>query len=355
MPSSYPPNVGGVEEHVSRVARGLQGRGRDVLVIVNQWPRTLSAREVIDGIDVRRLDFSAPGRHPRRLARHLRTVRVIQSELDQLDAPDLVHLHCLASQTGHLVRWSRRRRVPLVLTTHGETAMDPGQTYQRNAFQRAALRTAARHAVALTACSAWARADASRFASRFREARVVHNGVDVGELAGLPVPTDPVFVAYGRQVPEKGFDLLVAAMPEVRRRLPGARLLLAGDGPQAASLRASLAPEDEHLGRLDRRGVRRLLASARTVVVPSRVEPFGIVAREALAAGRQLVYARTGGLPEAAGGFGIGVAPGSSSALVEGMVAAHAGRGRLPASDVLAAWEWDRVVDVYDDLYERLL
>lgn len=355
VPSSYVPNIGGVEEHVARVAAGLQDRGHDLRVIVNRWPADLATHEIVDAVTVHRLPLTQPGRSPLRLIRHGLAVPRLQRALDTLPRPDIVNLHCLASQTGHLSRWSRRHEIPLVLSTHGETAMDSGRTYERDPYQRAALRIASRQAAAFTACSAWARHETAGYAARFATGSVIQNGVDAAELADLPEVTEPVFAAYGRQVREKGFDRVVDAMQEVRRRLPGARLLLAGDGPEMQALRAGLGPNDEHRGRLDRAGVRQLLASVRIVVVPSRVEPFGIVAREALAAGRRLVYSRVGGLHDAADGFGIGVDAGDPGHLVDAMVAAHEDDVQLPGTDVLDRWSWEHVVTAYENLYYDVL
>jgi len=207
----------------------------------------------------------------------------------------------------------------------------------------------------MTACSGWTRVHTACYAARFADAVVIHNGVDAKEFDGLNEVTSPVFAAYGRQVHEKGFDRLLDVMPEVRRRLPGARLLIAGDGPESAGIIAALGPHDEHRGKLDRAGVRQILADARTVVVPSRTEPFGIVAREALAAGRRLVYSRTGGLSEAAGRFGLAVDAGDPTALVDAMVAAHRGGGELPGPETVLDWSWERVVETYEHLYDCVI
>ena len=42
---------------------------------------------------------------------------------------------------------------------------------------------------------------------------------------------DPVVVCVSRMVERKGQDQLIRALPELRRRVPGARLLLVGGGP----------------------------------------------------------------------------------------------------------------------------
>ena len=103
---------------------------------------------------------------------------------------------------------------------------------------------------------------------------------------------------------------------------------IGGDGVETESLRALAGPGVEFLGALDRVGVQGLLSSARVVVVPSRLEPFGIVAVEAMAAGRTVVWSTNGGLSDATGGLGWGVDPTDTAAMAEAMLMAH--RDPLP-------------------------
>ena len=106
------------------------------------------------------------------------------------------------------------------------------------------------------------------------------------------------WLAYGRFVPKKGFDLLLDAFARVAGSDPDARLCLAGDGP----CRSALLEQIHRLGigdRVDLVGwvddVRGLLADADVFVLPSLVEPFGIVLLEAMACGVPIVASRTDG------------------------------------------------------------
>jgi glycosyltransferase involved in cell wall biosynthesis len=58
---------------------------------------------------------------------------------------------------------------------------------------------------------------------------------------------------------------------------------------------------------------------SKLLLVPSRYEPFGIVALEAIAGGCPVVAAKTGGLPEAVGNCGILVAPDDAQELAHGI------------------------------------
>ena len=356
-PSAFFPHRGGVEELSLQLARELGRTGDDVLVVTHRHPPELAESETVEGIAVRRVEFTAPRADPLALLRFLRGTWAVQRMLDELvPLPDLIHVQCVSNQLAHLLLYARRHRVPMVLTTQGETAMDAGAIFQRSVYMRLTLRSAARRARTLTACSTWTATQTARLAPRFGGAIVVPNGVDPGQWDVGSLTSQPVLCSWGRHVPQKGFDLVIAAFALLRERIPDARLLIGGDGPETPVLRALAGPGVEFLGTLDREGVRRMLAAARVAVVPSRVEPFGIVALEALAAGRGLVYAAGTGIAEATGGLGRATDAACPHALADAMETevadpTSAGAGRARAAEL----SWGRIAGLYRAIYAPLV
>ncbi|MGY1779782.1 glycosyltransferase family 4 protein [Geodermatophilus sp. SYSU D01036] len=351
-PSAFAPHRGGVEEVALRLAQHLQAAGDEVLVVTNRWPLDLPEQDVVEGVDVMRLPFALPAARPSAVLRFFRERRRHVQLLEELKQPDVVHVHCASSQLPTLGAYTRRRGVRLVLSTHGETAMDAQGLFQHSAFMRWSLRHEATHASALTACSAWAVRATASVAPVFARAEVVLNGVDMGAWPQMPVPEEPVLAAWGRHVPQKGFDLLLRALPLVRQVEPRVRLLLGGAGEEAEHLRSIGVEGVDFVGPLDRPALVAMLRQSRVVVVPSRVEPFGLVAVEALAAGRGLVYARGTGLTEASGGLGRAVDVRNPTALAEALVAelrdpTPAAAGRAWA----ASLDWSRVAERYRSFY----
>ncbi|HWS99661.1 MAG TPA: glycosyltransferase family 4 protein [Pyrinomonadaceae bacterium] len=118
-------------------------------------------------------------------------------------------------------------------------------------------------------------------------------------------------VFVGRLVSDKGADLLLDALAQLKTRGLAPRLTIVGGGPEQEALRR----QAEELGVADRvrfAGVRRgeelaqLLNAHRVMVVPSRWdEPFGIVALEGIACGCAVVGSEGGGLPDAIGPCGV--------------------------------------------------
>jgi len=112
-------------------------------------------------------------------------------------------------------------------------------------------------------------------------------------------PARPLAVAVGRLSPEKGHQVLLDAMPSVLREVPGAVLLLAGDGPEEARLRHRARPLGDAVRFLGyRRDVADVYAAADVVVLPSLSEGLPNAALEGMAHGRPVVASAVGGVPE---------------------------------------------------------
>lgn len=99
----------------------------------------------------------------------------------------------------------------------------------------------------------------------------------------------------GRLDRQKGFDTLMDAIAPLKGRVS---VRVAGES--VVNQRWSMGNFDhvEHLGWLPRDHIHRHLAAADALVVPSRWEGFGLVALEAMRAGRMVIASKVGGLPE---------------------------------------------------------
>jgi glycosyltransferase involved in cell wall biosynthesis len=132
---------------------------------------------------------------------------------------------------------------------------------------------------------------------------VVHHFMDHDSNAVVPeLPTNGHALFIGRLSPEKGVDRLLDAWARLDR---SRKLVIAGDGPELAALRAkaaSLGLDDGRVrfaGFVDPAGQNELWAGAAFSVVPSIwQEPFGMVVLESWACGRAVVGHRIGALPE---------------------------------------------------------
>jgi glycosyltransferase involved in cell wall biosynthesis len=137
------------------------------------------------------------------------------------------------------------------------------------------------------------------------KAQVIHNGVDPKRFTDKSVHFHPrpYALAFGRLTRKKGFDLLLEAFAQSEAIEEGIDLIIAGNGEEQNALvqqakRLGLERRVYFRGQASPQEVVRLLNGCLFVVVPSRSEPFGIVALEAVAAGKPLLATKTGGLAE---------------------------------------------------------
>jgi glycosyltransferase involved in cell wall biosynthesis len=205
-----------------------------------------------------------------------------------------------------------------------------------------------RHARLVIAASSFLAHEARKLGAR--DVRVVPSGVAVPP--SVREPEEPPHALYvGRLSKEKG----VLELVEACRGLP---LVVVGDGPLRAQVPDALgfvAPAE--LGPYYER--------AAVVVVPSRREGYGVVAREAMAWGRPVLASSVGGLVDAVddGVTGVLVPPGDVGALrdaVTALLGDAALRGRLGAAGRIRAMAelsfaaaGDRLVAVYDEASRR--
>jgi phosphatidylinositol alpha-mannosyltransferase len=178
------------------------------------------------------------------------------------------------------------------------------------------------------------------------DCRVLPNGVDDAFFAITPRVGD--FMLYlGRiEVHAKGLDLLLQAMallPEARRP----RLVLAGSGHEEALLgqwldQTGMRPWVELVGQVDAVHRAELLRDCRFMVMPSRIETFGMTIAEAQAAGKCVVVWDAAPMNEVAAPHSPRAAAFDPAALAEAIGQTHV----LPDADLLAqgalAREWAR-------------
>jgi phosphatidylinositol alpha-mannosyltransferase len=278
---------GGVSAHVADLAEALIRMGHHVSVLApaefdellpNYVVSTGKPRAVKYNGSVARLSFGP-------IAARKVSKWIEEGEFDVLHvheplAPSLSVLACWAAKGPIVATWHSsmdKSRMMLTLSKLAQTAME--KVSARIAVSEAARTTLIKHVGG--------------------DAVVIPNGVDISTFTnakpmfGWPGSNQSiVFLGRGDE-PRKGLSVLVEAYPEIRRQHPNVRLLIAGPGEPADTLK-KLSREDRAsvtvLGMVAPQDKASVLASGTIYVAPNTGgESFGIVLLEAMASGTPVV------------------------------------------------------------------
>lgn len=154
-----------------------------------------------------------------------------------------------------------------------------------------------------------------------RKCSLIYNGMSDNPWLSRPVGLRPRRLLFvGRYDRQKGIDLLVEAMKTLVRH--GFSLETIGGSIIGKSPVAVFPPYIVNKGWQNPACVHQAMGDADIIVMPSRWEGFGLVAVEAMRAGRPVVAANVGGLAEIVvdGETGVLIEPGSSDAIVDGVL-----------------------------------
>jgi phosphatidylinositol alpha-1,6-mannosyltransferase len=305
--NDFPPRTGGIESFVLAMARRMPPH--EVVVHTSRQPG--------DGAFDATLPFPVI-RDPSRLLVPRRSIAARAARIAREHGCDRVWFGA-AAPLGLMAPVLRRAGVlRTVATTHGHevwwAAVPP---------TRVALRRIGRRNDVVTYLGEYCRsriAPALDPADRRRMVRltpgvddsVFHPGAE-GKLvrAEHGLADRPVVVCVSRMVPRKGQDILVRALPDIRARVPGAALLLVGDGPHRSAVQrlADRMGVREHVvfaGRAPWDRLPAYYAAGDVFCMPSRTrlrglepEGLGICYLEAAATGLPVVAGDSGGAPDA--------------------------------------------------------
>ncbi len=288
------PQAGGAEIHLFEIFARIAAAGHRVRLVCSGWPGA-PAREVVDGIEVRRTG----GRHTFALRGRGAVRRALRAEVPDVVVEDVNKLPLYLPAVTRLPFCTL---IPHLFGTTAFREVDPLSAGIVCAAERGiprAYRRSGFHAI-----SESTRDDLVARGIPAGRIRVIHPGVDTGRFtppAGGRPPGPPTFVYLGRLKRYKGVETAIRAAVLARRSVPDLQLLVAGQGDDRQRLErlaASLGAGEgvRFLGFVDEATKLRLLRESTANVFPSPKEGWGITVMEAAACGTPSLASDSPGL-----------------------------------------------------------
>jgi glycosyltransferase involved in cell wall biosynthesis len=360
------PHIGGIEILSTKLLCALRERGHEVVVVTRRDSPDLPCQSEYQGIPVYRFSFPWTAFSHGKMDALFESRRQV-TRLKQSFRPELVHMNSFGPSFLLYHDSGGAKPVPFLVTLH----TTPQSIFSEQAINGDGLYKRTLCSAGWISCVSAAVLDQARHLMPEISSRssVIYNGMQVPDLAPEPLPfTPPCVLCLGRLIPDKGFDLALAAFAAIADRFPQLRLMIAGDGPARVSLEKQAAAlgvtgSVDFVGWVPPEKVAALLNAATLVVMPSYREGLPTVALEAALMARPVVGTQVGGFPEVVLHQKTGwlVLPGDENSLAEALLLLL-GEPRLAVALGEAArmraqetFSFGRYIDAYENLYSRLI
>ena len=355
------PYLGGAEIFAVKLISALQDRGYEFMVITSRYTADLPDEDQYHGVPIYRFSFrEALGGAGVRLFAQLRS-QVLKTR--QNLNPDLALINGISPSTIFCLMANGVQPTPVIVRVNQEILC--GETPGKSTITGKLLSAADWVACVSTPLLAQVRRLVPETSCR---SSVIMNGLEFPEVTPEPLRfEDPMLLCLGRLVRQKGFDLALVALATLCDRFPKVRLVVAGDGPERASMERQvailgLAHRVEFRGWVAPEDIFNLINSATAVLMPSRLEGLPSVALQAGIMARPVVATSAGGLTEVVvhQQTGLLIPPEDPVGLSEAIVfllehpEAAAQMGQAGRERIKDRFSWQQCVDAYDALFQQV-
>ena len=352
----YDPHIGGVETLFKSLAHQLAQNGHEITVVTNRYDSKLKTYESVDGVEVYRYRF---------YNRYLFTFFAWISGLRHAEDADLIHT---TSYNAALPAWiiAKIKKKDVIITFHEYWGklwfqlpwLNPISRFLNSTFERMLVKLSFKKIIAVSDYTQSTLSDAGVDVDRLER---IYNGIQYSDFEDFNQLQEKGetfnFLFYGRVGYSKGLDVLLNAVSNLKSEKPYKVKLILPNEPLLQKVN----------GLIDKLGIsksiisiersvpftqlKKEIADADAVVIPSYSEGFCYVAVETMAIGTPIITSGRGALSEVISGQYINYDSVEASDLSRAMTQAM--RGEWSVTDQVK-FPLQHTIDQYVELYESL-
>lgn len=352
----YDPHIGGVETLFKSLAHQLVQHGHEITVVTNRYDSKLKTYETVDGVEVYRYRF---------YNRYLFTFFAWIFGLRHARDADFIHT---TSYNAALPAWiiAKIKRKDVVITFHEYWGklwfrlpwLNPISRFLNSAFERMLVKLSFKKIIAVSDFTRSALSEAGVDHNRLER---IYNGIQYSDFEDFNQIHEKGeifnFLFYGRVGYSKGLDVLLKAVSNLKSEKPYRLKLILPEEPLLHKV----------YGLIDKLGIsksiisieqsvpftqlKKEIAKADAVVIPSYSEGFCYAAVETMAIGTPIITSGRGALSEVITGQYINYDSVEASDLAHAMTQAMSGEWSV--TDQIK-FPLQHTIDQYVELYESL-
>lgn len=372
----YYPHISGLTAVAQTIAEELALRGHEVTVLTSQHDRNLPLQERIRGVDIIRLPVLFRISKGPVMKGYWKQVRRLMHNHEVI----LAHLPASLPEIAALAFPGRlTRSLPMAAVYHCDVRLPAGLC---NSIVNSAA--AILNLVMLRSADGIVTHSEDYACRSFVLQRCLRKTFAISPPVIMPAPQPSAAAALrnlhapagesiigfvGRWAAEKGLNCLAAALPLIRREIPGARVLCAGAAEAVGekkyrdSLQAMLKGNKEtwqQLGRLEKQELANYYAACDVTVLPSvnATESFGLVQVESMLCGTPVIASDLPGvrMPVQITGMGRIVPPNNPQALAQALIDVIRNRPRFVRSRTIIEhhFSFTDTIDSYETLIKQI-
>ncbi len=352
----YYPHIGGVERLFKALAEKQAESGHEIMVITNRYKRKLPKREIINGVDIRRLSL---------FNRFLFTFFSVGFVINYARRFDFIHT---TSFNAAFPAWwaAKLLNKKVVITFHEAWGKLWFQLPFINPISRRLFYLYEKFILSLNF-------DQFIAVSDYTAKCLTENGVDRNRITriynGIQYPVKRVsperpkqftFIFFGRLGPSKGIDLLMEASVQFLKIYPDSRMKII-TAPEPAKIYRFIQQKIKMAGmqnkillmnHLPEQKLKTEMLHSSCIVIPSASEGFCYAAVETISLGAPVVSSDMGALKEVVSGKFIKMKDYTIASLINSLKEAYLSKWE---NEAVKKYELSSCVDQYSDLYSKIL